>query len=324
MPKELTHWLIAGAVARGLADTPWAAPLARCPNILGLGAVAHDALYYLPASAPQACRRVPYVLAGHDGEDSHAVLRLAAQAFRETGAHWLPAWIAGLASHICADRAFHPLVFWATGDYHHPDPALRSAAVQRHRAFEALLDLLFLGGKDGPDAALERTQSLSLSRTLRGAEAPLADIFRLGRLTVPAQVPQEEADACQARAWRIFAGFQLAGRMLPLSRLLFALRGVLPRDLRELAALHYIPAMTRQLAALDRTIDYRDPATGEARSHAPQELFGQAAADCVALLRRIEGAVFRGEPWTLSPGGPLDGGTAGTLGHFADPPLISF
>jgi len=324
MPKELTHWLVAGAVARGLPGSPWAAPLARCPNILGLGAVAHDALYYLPASAPEICRRVPYVLSGHDGEDSHEVLRLAAESFRETGAAWLPAWIAGLASHICADQTFHPLVFWATGDYHHPDPALRSGAVQRHRAFEALMDLHFLGGADGPRAALRRAAALSLGRTLRGAEAPLAEIFRLGRLTAPARVPPERAAACQARAWRIFAGFQCAARLTPLSRLLHALRGLMPRGLRELAALHYVPAMTRQLPALAGEIDYRHPATGEACRDSLDGLFSRAVARCVEMLRDLEGFVFADAAWPLPHGGSLDGGTAGSLGHFADPPLIRF
>lgn len=324
MPKELTHWLIAGAVAKKLDGTPWAGPLARCPNVLGLGAVAHDALYYLPSSAPEACRRVPYVLSGHDGEDTHEVLRLAAESYHKTGADWLPAWIAGLASHICADQAFHPLVFWATGDYHHPNPALRSAAVQRHRAFEALLDLLFLGGGEDPAVALERTQSLSLGRTLRGAEAPLPDIFRLGCLTAPAKVPGEQAEACQARAWRIFSGFQLAGRMLPLSRLFYALRGLLPKGLRELLALHYIPALARQLPSLDRAIDYRHPVTGEARRDSPHDLFARAVETCASLLRRVEPALFSNEPWPLPPGEPLDSGMGGTLSHFAEPPLITF
>lgn len=317
MPKELTHWLVAQATAKRLADTPWQASLTACPNMLRIGSVAHDALYYLPASAPAPCRRVPYVLSGHEGEDPHEILRLLA---RDHAAHprpWLAAWLAGLATHIAADTTFHPLVFWATGDYHHPDPRRRTRAVQRHRAFEALMDIHFMGG-------IGRVLPMSLSRTLRGAETPRETLFAEGRLTDTTGVEAGLARECQARAWRIFAVMQALARTTWLSSGLYAARGLLPSGVRELLALHYIPAMTAQLPRLAGEIDYRHPVTGEERRESLDALFERAVQRAAELLLALAPAVFEGKEPDLAPGLPLDGGTAGALTHFADPPLIRF
>ncbi|EPR43976.1 phospholipase C/P1 nuclease [Desulfovibrio sp. X2] len=325
MPQELTHWLVARATAEALSGTAWEAPLAARPDVLLLGGVAHDALYYLPRWAPAACRRVPAVLGGQDGQDTHAVLRLAAGRFRAKPEPWLPAWLAGLATHVCADATFHPFIFWATGDYHHPDPALRTAAVQRHRALEALVSLHFLGGtSDGGGPGLARARSMSLGRRLRRARGVLPGIMRRGGLCEAAGVPEELRVPCQARAWRVFAGLQAAGRLPLLPEALYRARRFLPRGLREILALFFIPSMAAQLPRVQGGLAYRDPVTGEERRAGLDGLFAAAVGSAAELLRRMEPFVFGSAAWDLPPGLPLDGGTAGAMRHFAHPPLIEF
>lgn len=150
MPRELVHWEVAyRAVRRCAAANPRsiAGIAADNPGYLALGAVAHDAPYYFKAGADpfEAVGTLLHGRGGNDaGADPLALLdrfgALSTQLTHEEARCAALAFLVGLISHYASDVAFHPFVFYATGDYYAPDPNARRQARARHRLIEVYLD----------------------------------------------------------------------------------------------------------------------------------------------------------------------------------------
>jgi len=322
VPREITHVLLAREVASRLAGTAWEAPLAACPAALALGSVFHDLLYF-PAGrehAAEAARAVA-LLHGRGGSDTllpvKAVLR-AAQALTANApvpapgptpgptTHPAPnsapylAFAAGLASHIFTDAVFHPFVNFHAGDPRQAEPLARSRAQIRHRRLEALMDRHFSAFLDWDQTGEEwnwttraaswnparsvRVRPLPFGRILGGLEAPLPELATAAYAGLPGGNAAEALARRTVLAARSFARLHTLFAA-PLAALAFGLAGpLLPRPVREKAALFHAPALARLLPRLSGELPCPGPAgCGEARTSLAG-LFDQAAARTAELL----------------------------------------
>ena len=309
MPKEITHWLIAGRAAQAARDTfTGEAALAR-PNALRLGAVFPDVLYYLTdAAGVAAYRHIPEIYHGVGGEDTYALVRRIAALLPATSHRTaLRAFLAGVVSHIQADMTFHPFVYYVTGDYEDADPDRRSRAIKDHRRLECLMDLHFCGGAG-------KLKAYSLKHIVEGLEMPLPEL--LGLLFRP-EAEGGRFSAAVPVARRALSNFQLlqglSTRRL-LARLLDCLAPFLPRTAQEIIALFYSPALDRYLPRLAGAIAYRNPVNGTAETLSVTGLFDRAVARCVEYWRRIEEEMAAGAPILPEKGPSLGYGVADGAG----------
>lgn len=160
MPKEWTHWILADACRKRLADGPLKSALEAQPDLYLLGSVLHDSPYYL--SDRDSGKRVSDKLHGRFGYDTFRPFRvLSPRVFELDGMGQagsvrcrdprLAAVLAGALCHIAADTVFHPWVFYRTGSADTPGDDGRGRWLYRHRDFETALDQ-FLAGAIGRPA----------------------------------------------------------------------------------------------------------------------------------------------------------------------------
>jgi hypothetical protein len=316
MPKEIVHWMVAERAAELLADGPFGPSLARCPNALRLGAVFHDTLFYLRGSHPPPLKELPHRLHGSHGEDSFDLLRLLAAHVHAERANPLPgAFFVGLASHIFADAAIHPLVYHLTGNYYDADERKRTGAVRRHRALECLLDMVAAGS---PEGVLDP----SLRALIASLEGPLALACPPEVLASLAGCDAKSAGKAVADALETYCTMQALIRMPTLARLAREFSGMLPASLREIAALFYAAQLWEQKDAVSGRVRYRNPATGEAFQASLAELMEQAARRTAAFCAAQAASIAKSGALAGEGAGPsLDMGLPGVpvtaARHFA-------
>ncbi|MGE4293042.1 MAG: zinc dependent phospholipase C family protein [Desulfovibrio sp.] len=293
MPKEYIHFRVAERAVDLLASTRIGRELApdrgRLRAALLLGAVFHDALYYLETPGrrePDSLLELPHLLHGKEGHDTHGLLRAqAAHAAALRGSPDGPAaraFLVGLAAHLSADVVLHPLVYHLSGDYFH-----EPEAVERHRLLESCLDLAVAGDR----AELRRRRLNTLLRQ--------CDPVRLAPLDFLAALAGRDSRTTargMRRAWTVFGRMQALALSLP-GAVLARLRPLLPRKARqprEIAALFYpsTSSVNSVLAFLGGSIAYRHPVTNEAHTATIRALMEQAALKTVRLCARLEPAVF--------------------------------
>lgn len=301
MPKEITHWIIADGVCEGLKGGPLGDAAIENPNCLMVGAVFHDALFYLPRNRGN----LPFLavadrLHGEKGEDTYRIIRDLAFAIKKSKKPGpLMAFLVGAASHIQADSLFHPLVFAMTGDYFDPDPIRKTKAVRAHRRLEALLDLYFCKGD------LEVIKGYSLGRYLNKAEAPCTCLFAHALATMKMEEGLHGLDDAIGRAFKTFAFMQRCFVNKCLSYMLFALEPGLPLSLKEVTALFYPPQILRDLKLLPCAVKgqmkqsvYNDDSLDLGN------LLKDAIEEGVSFCRGIEPSLMGAGPFELPEHGP--------------------
>jgi hypothetical protein len=327
MPKDITHWLVAGRTMDLLRGTGFGQAVQRCPNACLVGAVLPDALYYLTGSHPKSLIELPDFLHGMEGEDTFQVLAWQTERVREAagdpGERALrAALLAGIVTHIVADVHMHPLVFFHTGNYYAKAEAERTRAVRRHRALESLMDMhLTSGVRPLADWSLKSVLALA------GREGDLASAFPTARLAEAARVPEPVLRQALDESFKNFAFMQSLYAFGPLAWLAREISPVLPDKAREIAALFYSPQLRQYLPAVSGRIEYRNPVSGQALAADLRELCERSAAASVELLGSIEPAVFGSARLSLPGYGPsLNTGlpkvTAEAMRHFAPEPLF--
>lgn len=315
MPKEITHWLIAEQAALLLEGSGLGKDIAAHPNCLRLGAVFPDILFFMTGKGPGArFRRLADGMHGSEGEDTYALLRgLLSDPIEAAYAGPLAAFWVGVATHIRADMRFHPLVYFLTGHYHHPDPIIRMRAVQQHRRFETMMDMYFLV-EFNQDPARH-----SLRAILGGLELPLPYLLKkTAQEMASSRHETVETENALRRALQTFVTIQDLTCRRSLGRILYAVEKMLPGAARELTAIFQAPQLTAQFVRLRTEMTYLHPVTGEEGKTTVDELFKQAARDGADFCQRSEEAVMTREPGKLSERGPsLSFGLPGTTIHDA-------
>ena len=331
MPKECIHWIVARRTADLLRGGEFEPALKSARAALLLGAVAHDALFYLSPARQRRLGDLQDVLHGVEGEDTYALPRMLLEELRENGpirptelVSAKIAFLTGLVTHIHADAALHPLVYHHSGNYYAPRPEDRTRAVQSHRALETVMDLAAVSGP----VELRETTLFGLVRDLGGFSAA-ARLLPAARLAVTAGTAPEELLRQYTLALRVFAVFRTLTTCAPLADLLYVLRRALPAPLREIAALFYSSGLRRRVSLASGPIVYALPTEGSLCSATLDGLMDRAANCAADVLRGWEGALFRGEELPAAASGPsLDTGRVGTpvraSRHFAPRPLVPF
>lgn len=320
MPKELIHFTIAELTARRLTKTAFGPCLKAAADAMLLGSVAHDALFYAVTPGGKPLEKLSHKLHGADGQDTHTLIRMQTELAASSDEKNLPAAVlVGLASHLCADIVMHPMVWHFTGNYYGDDPVERSKSRQRHRAMESLMDMVACRNMIG-------RARYSLRRMLRRTPDLLETGLPVARLAEMASMHTEAAKAQLGTAWSIFAMFQAAFTVRPLSSVLYAARPWLPRSMAEITTLFYAPQLMKQAPMLSGLINYAHPVTGDTMQHSLQDLMNTAADRASDLCGRLENTVFHGAPLELPETGPsLDSGMNGVpttaMHHFAAPPF---
>jgi hypothetical protein len=316
MPREIVHWMVAERAAGLLASGPYGPALRQCPNGLRFGAVFHDVLFYLNGEHPEALKDLPHRLHGARGEDTYDLLRRYAPHMYATRSLALPtAFFVGLVAHIFADATIHPLVYHFTGNYYDEDPARRTAAVRRHRALEALLDMVAAGG-------LDPVAESSLKAVVSGVEGPLSLACPPELLGALAGVDAAAATRAFRAALDSYCTMQSLCRMPTLARWLREFEGWLPAKGREIAALFYAPQLWEQRASVSGPLTFRNPITGEVFTQSLAGLIDLAARQTAWLCTtQAPGLIARGALAETAPGPSLDMGLAGVptsqARHFA-------
>ena len=320
MPKELIHFKVAERTAGLLGDSRYAPCLKRERAGLLLGSVSHDALFYATSAGGRPLEALAHRFHGVHGQDTFELLRLQiAQVGQSSDRDLAVAVFAGMASHLFADAAMHPLVWHFTGDYYQTDTSGRSLARQRHRAMEGLMDRVACPEMFGNPRYFLRS-------LLRECPRLLPEGLPVDGLTAMAGTDRKTAQMQLGRAWSLFAAVQRGCAMLSLGRLLHGLRPILPDSARELAALFHAPQLMSQAAFLGTDIDYVHPVTGEARRVTLDELAWDAARSAAQCCLDLEAAVFdRAEPSLPAPLPSLEtaqpGVPANRMRHFAPVPF---
>lgn len=299
MPKEITHWLIAAHVADGLKGGILGNAVASNHCCLRLGAVFHDALFYLPKPSKAAhFLALAYQLHGTKGEDTYDIVRkLAVATINSNRPGPLMAFLVGIVSHIYADALFHPLVYSLTGNHSDPDPAQRTKAIQAHRRYETLMDLCFCGG-------LQDLKRYSLKQYLKRAEVPPPHLFDNALATLAREKGLPDLSSAVVTAFRNFAIMQSLYKNQILSGLLYRMERFLPYGLKEISTLFYSPQLTAKLPKLSVVISYQNPVTGQALSQSLRKIFDTAVEKSVAFCRIIEPAIMQKLPLQLTERGP--------------------
>lgn len=314
MPKEITHWLIAAQVADALKGGVLGNAVASNHYCLRLGAVFHDALFYLPNAGKTArFLALAYQLHGTQGEDTYDIVRNLAVTIRNSNrAEPLMAFLVGVVSHIHADALFHPLVYCLTGDCFDPHPAQRTRAIQAHRRYEALMDLYFCGG-------LEDLKKYSVKHYLKKAEILPPHLLAEALANVAREKRLPGLSSVVVRAFKNFAIMQSLYKNQILSGLLYRLERFLPPILKEISSLFYSPQLTTRLPNLSAVMTYRDPVTGQALSQSLRKIFDMTVEKSVAFCRTIEPAIVYKIPLQLPERGPsLEAGLESLAGRRAN------
>ncbi|HWP97839.1 MAG TPA: zinc dependent phospholipase C family protein [Syntrophomonadaceae bacterium] len=143
MPKEMTHWTIAKKIFDSMDDSFIKSCIDHYQELFFIGAVAFDTPYYVTGRYHPLFQSIAQYLHGVHGENTFEPLVRAFKQYPESISEATMALLCGMLTHIMIDGEFHPLVYYLTGDYHHPNPAMRNRAMSSHRKLEAELDLYY-------------------------------------------------------------------------------------------------------------------------------------------------------------------------------------
>ncbi len=265
MPKELTHWWLAGEAVRRLPlDRPTRQLLEEQEAAYLVGAVLPDTLLH--------------ILRGPHRETAH---RLAAAFHDPSGHSYAPllqyltrhpqptpeerACLLGIATHIEADSVLHPFVYALAGD-----------DMGRHYQVETDLDLWLL--QQGRRPATTDLQTLLSEEARTAAVELLAGLFDPQGLLAGETL--SEALDLHAR-WQARYGD-------PVWQFLARLLGLLPATpFRRWRHLFY-PGQWQQGRPIQWPRQWRHPITGQARGDTPEGLMTEAVTRIATLLRHLD------------------------------------
>jgi len=275
MPKEISHWYLAGLVREKLPkDSVFYQPVHTHENLFFLGAVAPDIPFYYLLGPRKA--RIQAAAEPFHRCDVSALATVLAVFDKMSFSQPDPAVLslgAGIICHLLSDTAFHPLVYYFSGMSRvHP------GATARHRQFETALDLYFQH-QAGPGARI------SLGPILKKIE--IAKPRLLGLLGDMFNLAASGDRTCLAYAVRSHAFYQAMFQYTFLYRLLH----------RNKKNRHWLPAPAlslmypvkqgMDLSFFRQTFGYRDPVTGRPCKAGIADLTRQVKTSALCLLDMV-------------------------------------
>jgi len=284
LPKEITHWTLAETAFRCMRD---ASPLKRIieshKHLYLCGAVIFDSPFYVQWGKGAAGIR-------YRAERIHDTAQNAFECFlpmlKNPGSLSMGSAVsllAGIATHIFSDAAFHPFVCHFSGNTDTPDKKMRRKAQTRHHTLETYLDLFFAA------RGIFSTNTTFL-RIFNAVEIPrpafmevLSRIYGTG--SSGDRVLAKKSVFMHAILQALFDQKTLKGMLHTLN----LLPGI---NLDTILASFYPSRKPRSEALFSRPLFYRHPVTGEARYVPVQVLEREALASIQTVFSAIE-------PWAL-------------------------
>lgn len=320
MPKELIHFTVAERTAQRLSNTRYGPSLRAQEDSLLLGSVLHDALFYAVTPSSLKLEPLAHMFHGAKGEDTYELIRLQTRHASSAQDKDLPvALLVGIVSHLFADIVMHPMVYHFTGDYYAATPKAKTVSRQRHRALEALMDMVACPTRIGK-ARYRLRYLVRRTPDLTSKGLPVKDLGLMANMT-PDDIVQHFAEG-----WRVFSILQTLFPIQWLAKSLFGLRRFSPKYVAEVACLFYAPQLMDQADFLSGIIKYRHPVTGKALQASLDGLMDSAANQAAAFCLKLEEAVFEQTEPDLPDTGPsmdagLSGVTSSDMTHFAPVPF---
>ena len=302
MPREIVHWV---ALEQTVAEISKELPSSALTLLLNehrpfsyLGAIAQDAGYFCLGGTVELAEFIAEVLHGGEGEDTFAPIHaLVVQALKlgSPDRERLLAFAFGMYSHAVVDIHFHPMVYYLTGDYYHPDKKEMFESRRRHRLFETYLDVwwsrrykLWNENSVGQVLSAIGTNSRVIYDGLISAIE-----LNLARFT-DRPLPKPPTFI---RLW--------PGSFLSLSLIQCAFRsipwGVFFRGLfyfiRPLAAIDalFLLGRDKELNFFNQPIKFQNPWSGDSNTKTIDELMADAVSESVRLLLDVKRIIDSGE-----------------------------
>jgi len=290
VPKEITHWLIAEEVGRRISLR------VEHPELLRLGAIVHDVLYYVGLGSDARCTALANTLHGSAGEDTFGIVRdLAEGDVHSSNSAALCSFVLGAVTHICADVIFHPYIYYTAGNFR--EKRTHFQAWHNHRALESTIDRTFCRSLS------VKPDNVSLSKDIHHSEQDLMLI--LERLAAA-----QRREGYQVQAEDYWQGYKTLGRLRPL------LANTALNALLDGAECHFPSLLQKALSAeswsylglrysrqnpwnvqdVQTRLHYRHPVSGEEYDTSLQELFDTAVQESVRVWQHLEQTILRGEP----------------------------
>ena len=323
MPKEITHWIASIKTAEALQKTLLGDAALRNPNALKIGAIFPDILFNLPSTHKMArYRDISHSLHGDNGEDAYDQIRHFMTAMQDSPySEQFLAFLLGVATHIKTDMAFHPMIYYLTGNSSNAEPSMRSEAIQQHRRFESLVDLYFCGeSKD--------VKKYSFNSILKDLEVPVPQIIELSMQGISLNETMLGINNIFARALKNLRILRKCYSSRILARFLYLITPFVSNAAKEFIALFYAPQLYLMIPRVSGVLSYRNPITGNIKNSSLDDLLEEAVMQSVILTRRIEEKIITGSPSSFLERGPsLSYGVIGAANnqaiYFAEKPFFS-
>jgi hypothetical protein len=304
VPKEITHWLIAEEVGRRISLR------VEHPELLRLGAIVHDVLYYVRLGNDARCTALANTLHGSAGEDTFGIVRdLAEGNIHSSNNTALRSFLLGAVTHICADVIFHPFIYYAAGDF--LQKRTHFQAWHNHRALESAIDLAFCRSLS------VKPDNVSLSKDIHRSKQDLM-------MVLTHLAAAQRRAGCRVQAEDYWQGYTTLGRLRPLlantalNALLDGVERNFPSFLRKALSaeswsylgLRYSEQNSWNVQNVHARLHYRHPVSGEEHDTSLQELFDTAVQESVRVWQHLEQTILQGEP-LLEKGKSLEVGLHG-------------
>ncbi|WP_428912152.1 zinc dependent phospholipase C family protein [Niallia sp. Krafla_26] len=297
MPKEVTHFLIAEKVCEELDKSPFWKPYLKNKNLILLGSIFQDSLYYLPDDYSEEIVKLPDVFHGANGEDTFLLIKelLMKNVINLEDSHII-SFIIGMITHICADSTVHPVVYYYTGNYYDKDPEKKSKAVTYHRKIEGLFDVYFCEG-------YQLINQYSIQKLL-DTGVNNRDFF--GKISKGITINEESEHVAEAilKAYERFGNVQkyfnhpLIRNILPFADKLVS------KKYRELFGLFYSSDLKKHLHNVSGPINYQNPLTGEEYDSTLNELFSTSVKESIKICKLLEDILTQRSSVEEIPYGP--------------------
>lgn len=296
MPKEVTHWIVAERVTEALRPTPYGEILQRYPNIVKIGAVFHDLLYYLNSSdypenenLSRAIHQFPNKLHAIHGEDSLAIVRgiLKSIQYNQTQNEHLIAFMVGVITHIFTDIVWHPLVYNYTGNYHDTDEHKKHEAQYNHLKLEAVFDLYFCQNFS------KLNKNYNLQNYVKGIEYPFDNLMREAcYLYVPMKI-EYFIYFYEKGLKRALAAHKILRRNVLNTYVLWTKYFKKSPERFKYGSLYH-NGLYKYLPKLQEGLHFRNPVTGEPTYTTMEDMLQKAVDESVDFCMRILPETFGG------------------------------
>jgi hypothetical protein len=285
MPKENTHILFAYELLEEFQDQDILRDISSHIRHYLLGSISPDIFYY---SNTKSLEKISETFHGKNGQLTNIpIIAMLEAASRPEDI----AFILGYITHCALDIAFHPTIYYLSGNYYDEDPTKRAHAVYMHRHLETCLD------KDlGNSFRVHKIIGTTLLQNLV-YEKIISSEFGVNAQTIRQvlrrQIISNYLFTCKAAYWIFFT----------LSRL-----GLLT----DSALLGLFYSDTAHGECLPKTIQEKDIITGEDKITTIAELFAQAREHALPMMKAaygfLKGNIDKDDLLKSIPGLSLDTG----------------